>query len=120
MNDNYDILIGHILFLGEWSCWTDFSQCSKTCGVGFHYRQRHCRAAISGKLYTKECVGNAYEKQSCNLSQCPGKSLKPYNNNMYIIDVNIAGLIKKKICQNCHLFCYCDHPTESSFFLIWH
>lgn len=27
---------------GEWSCWTDFGECSVTCGEGVRKRKRNC------------------------------------------------------------------------------
>ncbi|XP_062505321.1 A disintegrin and metalloproteinase with thrombospondin motifs adt-1-like isoform X3 [Corticium candelabrum] len=55
---------------GKWSEWEDWSDCSKSCGTGFHIRQRHCNnpAPQFGGL---ECPGFASENDTCNVHFCP-------------------------------------------------
>jgi len=58
------------VFAGKWSCWTDFSVCSATCGQGYKIRTRHCEAEIAGSSYTIPCYGSNQEQLPCKLKDC--------------------------------------------------
>ncbi len=47
---------------GTWSQWTEFSQCSKTCGSGSKTRTRTCNGG--------QCSGEASETQVCQNAEC--------------------------------------------------
>lgn len=55
-------------FLGVWSCWTDWSPCSVTCGLGKKSRTRDCLTA--GK---DGCEGLSTEFETCELPLCDCK-----------------------------------------------
>ncbi|KAK2185175.1 hypothetical protein NP493_244g03029 [Ridgeia piscesae] len=61
---------------GKWSCWTDFSVCSATCGQGYKIRTRHCEAEIAGSSYTIPCYGSNQEQLPCKLKDCQLESDK--------------------------------------------
>lgn len=56
-----------ILVDGEWDVWSEWSNCSVTCGDGVIFRNRSC----IGPIYEgKECVGNDTEIHHCNDGRC--------------------------------------------------
>ncbi|XP_045886115.1 A disintegrin and metalloproteinase with thrombospondin motifs 2-like [Micropterus dolomieu] len=68
---------GHCIWLtpdiikqdGNWGLWSEFGQCSHTCGGGVQFRTRDCdnpRPANGGR----PCVGTAYQFQMCNTNEC--------------------------------------------------
>merc|ERR1712088_492277 len=49
-----------------WNDWGPFGECDKTCGAGF----RHSKRSSTGPFYGgAECVGDATQKQACNLME---------------------------------------------------
>lgn len=54
----------------EWTNWTEWSQCSSTCGGGSRHRARECSTPVfkDGKL---TCEGNNFEDEVCNVENCP-------------------------------------------------
>uniref|UniRef100_A0AAQ5Y950 ADAM metallopeptidase with thrombospondin type 1 motif 2 n=1 Tax=Amphiprion ocellaris TaxID=80972 RepID=A0AAQ5Y950_AMPOC len=68
---------GHCIWLtpdiikqdGNWGSWSEFGQCSRTCGGGVQFRTRDCdnpRPAKGGRT----CVGATYQFQMCNTNEC--------------------------------------------------
>ncbi|XP_027137880.1 A disintegrin and metalloproteinase with thrombospondin motifs 2 isoform X3 [Larimichthys crocea] len=68
---------GHCIWLtpdiikqdGNWGTWSEFGQCSRTCGGGVQFRTRDCdnpRPANGGRT----CVGATYQFQMCNTNKC--------------------------------------------------
>uniref|UniRef100_A0A665UPU2 A disintegrin and metalloproteinase with thrombospondin motifs 2-like n=1 Tax=Echeneis naucrates TaxID=173247 RepID=A0A665UPU2_ECHNA len=68
---------GHCIWLtpdiikqdGNWGSWSEFGQCSRTCGGGVQFRTRDCdnpRPANGGRT----CVGATYQFQMCNADEC--------------------------------------------------
>ncbi|XP_049614698.1 A disintegrin and metalloproteinase with thrombospondin motifs 14 isoform X2 [Syngnathus scovelli] len=56
---------------GNWSAWSKFSSCSRTCGGGVRSRSRQCTdppPAYGGR----ECPGSAFDYQMCNTEECAG------------------------------------------------
>ncbi|XP_064027482.1 A disintegrin and metalloproteinase with thrombospondin motifs 13 isoform X5 [Pogoniulus pusillus] len=54
---------------GQWSAWSPFSSCSRSCGGGVVSRQRFCnnpRPAFGGQ----ECPGASIQAEMCNLQAC--------------------------------------------------
>ncbi|CAG5111539.1 Oidioi.mRNA.OKI2018_I69.chr2.g5840.t1.cds [Oikopleura dioica] len=52
----------------EFTEWSDYGPCSKTCGGGSETRTRDC---INGVLGEAGCDDDASESQSCNQQSCP-------------------------------------------------
>ncbi|XP_052699211.1 SCO-spondin-like isoform X2 [Crassostrea angulata] len=54
---------------GQWSAWSHYSTCSKTCGGGTRTHQRTCSnpAPLHGGM---TCHGNDVETESCNQDPC--------------------------------------------------
>ncbi|XP_072574335.1 A disintegrin and metalloproteinase with thrombospondin motifs 18 [Paramormyrops kingsleyae] len=55
---------------GQWSTWSMWSDCSRSCGGGVMHRERHCnspRPQYNGKF----CVGAGRLHQLCNTRPCP-------------------------------------------------
>jgi Thrombospondin type 1 domain len=76
----YDITLHYIQCLmltgcavdGGWSVWSDWEQCSQSCGSGYKSRSRDCNNPMpqnGGRL----CTGDHVETVKCNDRPCPGK-----------------------------------------------
>lgn len=50
--------------------WSDWTECSLSCGGGSQEKNRTCFGPYFGGL---QCEGNETEVQSCNDQPCPGK-----------------------------------------------
>ncbi|XP_017889884.1 semaphorin-5A [Ceratina calcarata] len=48
---------------GQWSCWTDWSECSVSCGVGVRSRTRDC-------LGPDTCEGPRLVRETCEMPSC--------------------------------------------------
>nr|XP_056718448.1 A disintegrin and metalloproteinase with thrombospondin motifs 18 isoform X1 [Euleptes europaea] len=58
---------------GQWSIWSEWSQCSRTCGGGITYQERHCnnpKPQYGGKF----CQGSSRIYQLCNIQPCASTS----------------------------------------------
>lgn len=60
--------------LGDWSCWSEWSPCSVSCGVGKRTRNRHC-LALSNDLNDNNCEGASMEYDTCEMPTCDCKYL---------------------------------------------
>ncbi|KAF5918590.1 hypothetical protein HPG69_005025, partial [Diceros bicornis minor] len=59
---------------GQWSAWSKWSECSRTCGGGVTYQERHCnnpKPQYGGKF----CPGSSRIYQLCNINPCDENSL---------------------------------------------
>ncbi|NXQ53776.1 PPN protein, partial [Anthoscopus minutus] len=52
-----------------WGSWGEWSKCSRSCGGGVSFRQRHCYSQRTGS--PSSCVGPTRSYQSCNVQKCP-------------------------------------------------
>ncbi|XP_035740718.1 semaphorin-5A-like isoform X1 [Vespa mandarinia] len=48
---------------GQWSCWTDWSECSASCGVGVRTRTREC-------IGPESCDGPRLVRETCEMPSC--------------------------------------------------
>lgn len=55
--------VGDIAMEGQWSCWTDWSECSVSCGVGIRSRTREC-------LGPESCEGSSLVRETCEMASC--------------------------------------------------
>ncbi|XP_048238456.1 uncharacterized protein LOC124149204 [Haliotis rufescens] len=51
----------------EWAEWSDWGECSKTCGAGFRVRRRFCISEDAGI----PCEGKSTQSKVCQLEACP-------------------------------------------------
>ena len=57
---------------GGWGNWTQWSDCSTTCGNGTQIRTRRCDNPAP--MYNgSDCIGESREEKGCFLRHCPGK-----------------------------------------------
>ncbi|XP_065922172.1 A disintegrin and metalloproteinase with thrombospondin motifs adt-1 isoform X3 [Magallana gigas] len=55
-----------------WAQWVEWSQCSTTCGNGYHIRQRKCKNLDSGMdLASSKCYGRDTDYKACQFRKCP-------------------------------------------------
>ncbi|XP_037928566.1 semaphorin-5A-like, partial [Teleopsis dalmanni] len=57
--------LNEVILAHEWSCWTDWSPCSVSCGVGIKRRTRKC---LGG--HEKLCNGRAVDEEKCEMRPC--------------------------------------------------
>lgn len=57
----------------SWSCWSDYSACSVSCGVGRRVRYRKCLNSNGDVLNDKECDGLSVQEEICEMPSCDGK-----------------------------------------------
>ncbi|PIK58317.1 angiogenesis inhibito [Apostichopus japonicus] len=73
-----DIHIGQFIrfikyFLGRWSDWSSWGQCSVTCGRGKKVRKRRCEMVIEGfPIPADSCIGSSEEVAACEVKACLG------------------------------------------------
>ncbi|XP_053386636.1 SCO-spondin-like [Mercenaria mercenaria] len=55
---------------GGWSVWSEFGECSRSCGIGVTFRTRQCNYPIP-QNGGRNCSGSSQEFKSCQKSACP-------------------------------------------------
>ncbi|XP_044194009.1 thrombospondin-2-like [Thunnus albacares] len=55
---------------GGWTTWSEWSQCSQSCGGGLLSRQREC-SNPAPQHGGKPCAGDAMDYEACNKQECP-------------------------------------------------
>ncbi|XP_029020549.1 A disintegrin and metalloproteinase with thrombospondin motifs 2-like isoform X2 [Betta splendens] len=68
---------GHCIWLtpdiikqdGSWGSWSEFGQCSSTCGGGVQFRTRKCDNPSPAKG-GRPCTGKPHQFQMCNTNEC--------------------------------------------------
>lgn len=50
---------------GEWACWSDWSQCSVSCGFGTRFRQRQCLSKSGEVIKSNNCIGQDIRHEQC-------------------------------------------------------
>ena len=64
---------------GEWSCWTDWSVCSVSCGIGYKQRTRDCLAVNNKDAEGSDCEGPSIAQEPCEMPTCQCKHILSYN-----------------------------------------
>ena len=65
-----------ILVHGEWVKYTEWSECSESCGPnGMQFQYRVCTSRFGGR----PCTGDARVERTCNRIDCPGKKAPKIN-----------------------------------------
>ena len=84
---------------GNFSQWSEWSQCTQSCNGGTQYRSRECdnpRPANGGNDCRK--MGQATWYKRCNSQNCPGKvSMLEFKGKFTFLQ--LLGLYKN--CHNC-------------------
>lgn len=70
---------------GQWSSWTNWTECSATCGGGLHWRSRACNNPAP-QYDGQPCLGKDFQNRTCSVYACPCEFIDAWN------DV-IAGLL---------------------------
>lgn len=60
-------------YLGLWGCWTEWSPCTVSCGVGQKTRTRECLTEGSGESNDISCDGPDAEFETCEMPNCDCK-----------------------------------------------
>ena len=60
------------VFPGEWTDWTPWSRCSRSCGDGEESRYRTCTGPAPG-VGGMPCRGRPEERRPCNKKDCTGE-----------------------------------------------
>ncbi|BFZ08650.1 hypothetical protein BsWGS_11689 [Bradybaena similaris] len=55
---------------GHWSDWSDFSECSSSCGPGISKRTRRCDSPLP-QFGGKNCPGSELFTKKCEVTKCP-------------------------------------------------
>ena len=66
----------YILVSGNYTAWSEWSACNRTCGGGEQKRERTCTnppPQHGGKDCKEQGLGDAEESLSCNLQFCPSE-----------------------------------------------
>lgn len=61
---------------GGYSPWSEWSECSKSCGWGYQSRERECNTPEPSRG-GRDCtvLGDSNELQPCMMVECPGRGL---------------------------------------------
>ena len=57
---------------GYFEKWSEWGECSTTCGRGTRIRTRECTPPIAGGA---DCIGDREEQEDCDAGPCPGEEL---------------------------------------------
>ncbi|XP_004571762.3 A disintegrin and metalloproteinase with thrombospondin motifs 2 isoform X1 [Maylandia zebra] len=105
---------GHCIWLtpdlmrqdGNWGAWSEFGQCSRTCGGGVQFRTRSCnnpRPHNGGR----KCVGEDSQFQMCNTNECEDIYSDPREEQCH------AWALPSEIYTNKHHWLPYEHPDPS-------
>lgn len=78
---------------GGWSCWTDWSECSVSCGVGVRWRSRKCLSSYDDD----DCEGPSTARETCEMPSC--ESLRGWDQWSSWSSCNHEGQqFRKRVC----------------------
>ena len=72
-----DCLLEKCIAEKEWQGWSEWSQCSSSCGKGLKIRARACSKGDGS------CSGEPTETTDCLVDACPGSNTKPVITSQY-------------------------------------
>ncbi|XP_014916135.1 A disintegrin and metalloproteinase with thrombospondin motifs 2-like [Poecilia latipinna] len=117
---------GHCIWLtpdimkqdGNWGSWSEYGQCSRTCGGGVQFRTRNCdnpSPANGGR----PCRGATYQFQMCNTNECEDIYSDPREEQCHA-----SEYINKHLWlpyehpdpnKRCHLYCQSKETRDVVF-----
>lgn len=62
---------------GQWSDWSEWLPCDKSCGGGNEIRHRNCTNPAPG-VNGYPCSGSSTESKACNSLTCPSNNRYKY------------------------------------------
>ncbi|XP_048584555.1 SCO-spondin isoform X2 [Nematostella vectensis] len=68
LNQTKHCFEGHCPISGEWSTWSEWSSCSRSCNNGTMFRNRTCSQPLYGGA---PCPGRNIQVSPCNPTDCP-------------------------------------------------
>lgn len=79
-----------------WGCWTDYSACSVTCGIGRKVRYRKCVSSNGDLVSDRECDGPSSQDEICEMPSCDCKlkkmEMNTFDNNKLLFSA--TGLVR--------------------------
>uniref|UniRef100_A0A669EIK9 Peptidase M12B domain-containing protein n=1 Tax=Oreochromis niloticus TaxID=8128 RepID=A0A669EIK9_ORENI len=91
---------------GNWGAWSEFGQCSRTCGGGVQFRTRSCNNPTPHNGGRK-CVGEDSQFQMCNTNECEDIYSDPREEQCH------AWALHSEIYTNKHHWLPYEHPDPS-------
>ena len=76
LENNYILTLCNVAVDCVWSQWSQFDECSKSCGSGFMSRFRHI--AVYAQNGGSHCTGEISERKQCSTVNCPGSHLAQF------------------------------------------
>ena len=77
---------------GNYTKWSEWSECSVTCGGGSQTRTRNCTEPQYGGKYCSD-LGSASETQDCNTDAC-GEFL-----SVLVVKYNYPNVVNKQVTK---------------------
>lgn len=80
----------------SWGCWTDYSACSVTCGIGRRVRYRKCMSTNGDLTNEKDCEGSSSQDEICEMPSCDCKFIDSFVDvfsNICLTHFSIAWLV---------------------------
>merc|ERR1719317_49313 len=97
----------------EWSTWTEWSGCDKTCGGGVTNRVRMCMNG--GSAGQEGCIGEDFQQKKCNTQQCDVESIDLPEACQTLIDLDTPAGQRSRVCQMLEHYCIQESPVWNQF-----
>jgi len=97
----------------EWSTWTEWSQCDKTCGGGVTNRVRMCMNG--GSTGQPGCVGEDFQQKKCNTQQCSVVSQELPEACQGLLDLDTPAGKRSRVCLMLTDYCIQESPVWNQF-----
>jgi hypothetical protein len=101
---------------GTWSVWSDWTECTLTCGNGTKLRNRSCDFP-DGVPQGNNCLGAVSETDVCNTDLCPSKlsSYELLHNFCREILLNIYNTFRSPLLNNFFTICFYHYFIQTIF-----
>ena len=99
--DTFLMIVDTFIVDGDWSGWTEWSDCSTTCEGGVRTRSRQCDDPVP--LHNgQDCVGSGLENDVCHPEPCP---IACDSNPCHPLAECITDPVRKHvaICSSCRI-----------------